>query len=118
MKHFIVLALALSAAGIASAQAAAPPSAPAPAPTPTKVAVINIQAAITTTKDGQAAAADLDKRFSPKKDEMSKRQQEIKDLQDKLQRGANTISQTAKDDLQRQISRDGNYRAVRLLDEE
>lgn len=103
MKHFIVLALALSAAVLAVGQAAAPASTPAPASAATRVAVINIQAAITTTKDGQAAAADLDKRFSPKKDEMAKRQQEVKDLQDKLQRGGNTMSQTAKDDMQRQI---------------
>ncbi|HXP88367.1 MAG TPA: OmpH family outer membrane protein [Bryobacteraceae bacterium] len=97
MKHFFAVSLALSAAAIAAAQA------PPPAAAPTKVAVINIQAAIATTKDGQGAAADLDKRFSPKKDELAKRQQEIKDLQDKLQRNGNTLSQTAKDDMQRQI---------------
>jgi len=97
VKHFFAVSLALSAAAIAAAQA------PPPAAAPTKVAVINIQAAIATTKDGQGAAADLDKRFSPKKDELAKRQQEIKDLQDKLQRNGNTLSQTAKDDMQRQI---------------
>jgi len=101
VKHLFIVSLALSAAVIASAQAT-PPVAP-PAVSPTKVAVINIQAAIATTKDGQAAAADLDKKFSPKKDELSKRQQEIKDMTDKLQRGGNTMSQTAKDDTQRQI---------------
>lgn len=100
MKHFLAVSLALSAAAIAGAQAAPPAAAPTGA---TKVAVINIQAAIATTKDGQGAAADLDKKFSPKKDELAKRQQEIKDLQDKLQRGGNTMSQAAKDDMQRQI---------------
>ena len=110
MKHFYVVSLALSAAAIAAAQGAAP-SAAAPA-VPTKVAVINVQAAIATTKDGQGAAADLDKKFSPKKDELAKRQQEIKDLQDKLQRNGNTLSQNAKDDMQRQIdqkTRSFNY---------
>ena len=95
MKQFQIACLALSAAVLAGAQAATP--------APSKVAVINIQAAIATTKDGQGAAADLDKKFSPKKDELAKRQQEIKDLQDKLQRGGNTMSQAAKDEMQRQI---------------
>lgn len=99
MKYFVAVSFALTAAGIAAAQATS-----AAAPTgSTKVGVINIQAAIATTKDGQGAAADLDKKFSPKKDELAKRQQEIKDLQDKLQRGGNTMSQAAKDDMQRQI---------------
>lgn len=100
MKHFAAISLALSAAAIVSAQATATTP---PAAGPSKVAVINIQAAIATTKDGQGAAADLDKRFSPKKDALAKRQQEIKDLQDKLQRGGNTMAQAAKDDMQRQI---------------
>jgi outer membrane protein len=76
------------------------------------VAVINIQAALTTTKDGQKAAADLEERFTPKRKDMEKKQQEIKDLQDKLQRGGNTMSQTAKDDTQRSIdqkTRSFNY---------
>src|SRR5579871_6289415 len=99
VKHFYAVCLALGAAGMAGAQATPPAAASAA----TKVAVINIQAAIATTKDGQGAAADLDKKFSPKKDDLAKRQQEIKDLQDKLQRGGNTMSQSAKDDMQRQI---------------
>ena len=105
VKHLLSAALAVSAAAIASTVALgqATPPASAPAAAPTKIAVINLQAAIATTKDGQAAAAELDKKFGPKKDEMGKRQQEIKDLQDKLQRGGNTLSQSAKDDLQRQV---------------
>jgi len=119
VKHFAVACIAFSAAAIAAAQAAAQaPAAPAPvaqaapALVPTKVAVINIQAAITTTKDGQKAAADLEERFTPKRKDMEKKQQEIKDLQDKLQRGGNTLSQTAKDDTQRSIdqkTRSFNY---------
>jgi outer membrane protein len=117
VKHFAVACLALSAAAIAAAQAPAAqaPAAPAPAAqaaVPTRVAVINIQAALTTTKDGQKAAADLEERFTPKRKDMEKKQQEIKDLQDKLQRGGNTMSQTAKDDTQRSIdqkTRSFNY---------
>jgi outer membrane protein len=127
VKHFAVACIVLSAAAIAAAQApaaqapAAPAPAtqapaaqvsPAPAAGPIRVAVINIQAALTTTKDGQKAAADLEERFTPKRKDMEKKQQEIKDLQDKLQRGGNTMSQTAKDDTQRSIdqkTRSFNY---------
>jgi outer membrane protein len=90
--------LLLSAAGIVGAQAPA-----APAATPNKVGVIQIQAAIVSTKDGQAAAADLENRLGPKRKELEKQQADVKDLQDKLQRGKNTMSQSAQDDLQRQI---------------
>jgi outer membrane protein len=93
-------ALMLGAAGIVGAQA------PTPTPTgaaPNKVGVIQIQAAIVSTKDGQAASAALEAKMSPKRKELEKQQAEIKDLQDKLQRGGNTMAQSAKDDIQRQI---------------
>jgi outer membrane protein len=83
--------------------AQAPAAAAAPGPVPNKVGVIQIQAAIQSTKDGQAAAADLETRLGPKRKELEKQQSDIKDLQDKLQRGSNTMSQTVKDDTQRQI---------------
>jgi outer membrane protein len=101
VKHLFTVSLVLSVAAVAAAQAT-PPAAPSAA-APTKTAVINIQAAIATTKDGQGAAADLEKRFGPKKDDLAKRQQEITDLKDKLQRNGNTLSQPVKDDMQRQI---------------
>jgi len=90
-----ILILLVGAAGICAAQTAAP----------VKVGVIQIQAALVSTKDGQAAAADLETRLSPRRKELEKAQADIKDLQDKLQRGGNTMSQTAKDDLTRNIDR-------------
>ncbi len=91
--------LILGVAAIAAAQA--PPA--APGPTPNKVGVIAIQTAIQGTKDGQAAAADLETRLGPRRKELEKQQNEIKDLQEKVQRGGNTLSASAKDDMQRQI---------------
>jgi outer membrane protein len=72
-------------------------------PIPTKVGVIQIQSALVSTKDGQAAASALEKRLGPRQSELQKQQQEIKDLQDKLQRGATTMSQSARDELQQKI---------------
>jgi outer membrane protein len=90
-------ALMIGSAGMAGAQA------PAAATAPNKVGVIQIQAAIVSTKDGQAASAELEAKMAPKRKDLEKQQADIKDLQDKLQRGGNTMSQSAKDDIQRQI---------------
>jgi outer membrane protein len=102
-KHMLWMpTLLLGAAGSIGAQAPTPATPPA-GPAPNKVGVIQIQAAIVSTKDGQAAAADLETRLGPKRKELEKQQSDIKELQDKLQRGGNTMSQSAKDDVQRQI---------------
>jgi outer membrane protein len=99
-KHMLWMpCLMLGAAGIVGAQTPAPAAAMAP----TKVGVIQIQAAIVSTKDGQAASAELESKMSPKRKELEKQQADIKDLQEKLQRGGNTMAQSAKDDIQRQI---------------
>jgi outer membrane protein len=85
---------------LAQAPAAVPAATSAP---PTKVAVIQIQAALAATKEGQKAAADLEVKLSPRKKELDGKQAEIKDLQERLQRGGNTLSDSAKEDLTRNI---------------
>ena len=79
---------------------------PAPGPAPTKICVINLQSAMLSTKDGQAAADDFRTKFSePEEKKLQARQAEITDLNDKLQRGANTMSQTAQDDMRKSLDR-------------
>jgi outer membrane protein len=68
-----------------------------------KVAVINIQGAIITTKDGQKAAKELNDKTQPKKRELEQKQNEINSLQDQLNKGQNTLSETAKNDLYKNI---------------
>jgi outer membrane protein len=92
---FALLLLAAVMAGVALAQA--------PAAAPTKVAVIQIQAALVSTKEGQKAAAELETKMGPRKKELDGKQAELKDLQDKLQRGGNTLSDSAKEELTRNI---------------
>jgi len=70
---------------------------------PAKIGVINIQSAIASTKDGQKAATDLQGRFGPKRAEIDKRQADISQLQDQLNRGRNTLSQEAQQNLVREI---------------
>ncbi len=74
-----------------------------PAQTGNKVAVINVQSALVSTKDGQKAAGEIQARFNPKKAELEKRQAEIGQLQDQLNRGRNTLSDDARQNLVREI---------------
>jgi outer membrane protein len=87
----ITLAAALSANN-AFAQAA-----------PVKVGVINMQAAMIQSKDGQKAAANLQTKFGPKQAELEKKQQDIAGMQDQLRKGQNTMSEENKQKLMRDI---------------
>ena len=73
------------------------------AQTATKVGVIQAQSALISTKDGQKAVAELDTRLAPRKKDLERKQAEIKDLQDKLQRGGNAMAEPARNDLMRSI---------------
>jgi outer membrane protein len=99
-KNLIAMTLLSAGMALAQAPAAAPAAASAP---PTKVAVIQIQAALAATKEGQKAAAELEVKLSPRKKDLDGKQAEIKDLQERLQRGGNTLSDSAKEDLTRNI---------------
>ena len=68
-----------------------------------KIGIINIQSAIVSTKDGQKAAGDLQTRFTPKKVELEKKQTEIAEMQDKLNKGRNTLSEDARQGMVRDI---------------
>lgn len=70
---------------------------------PGKIAVIYLQGAIGNTKDGQKAVAELTAKTAPKKKELDQKQGEIASLQDQLTKGANTLSDTAKNDLYKNI---------------
>ncbi|MFB3776858.1 MAG: OmpH family outer membrane protein [Bryobacteraceae bacterium] len=70
---------------------------------PSKVAIINLQGAISSTQDGQKAAAELQERYEPKRKALEKQQNEIQALRDQLSRGSNTMSDEAKLALQRDI---------------
>jgi outer membrane protein len=91
INTYLVPALAL---GMVAAAQAQPPA---------KIGVIQIQVAMTSTKDGQKAVADFDAKLEPQKKDLEKKQSELRDLQEKLQRGGNALSETNKADLTRTI---------------
>jgi outer membrane protein len=68
-----------------------------------KVGVINIQAALVSTKDGQKAASELEGKRAPKTKDLEKKQAEIRSLQESLNRGGNAMSEQAKAELVRNI---------------
>ena len=70
---------------------------------PARVGVINLQSAIVSTKDGQKAAGDIQARFNPKKADLDRRQGEISQLQEQLNRGRNTLGEDARQKLVREI---------------
>jgi Skp family chaperone for outer membrane proteins len=73
---------------------------------PTKICVVNLQSAMLSTKEGQAAADEFRTKFAePEEKKLQAKQAEITDLNDKLQRGANTMSQTAQDDMKKSLDR-------------
>jgi outer membrane protein len=89
-RYKILPALALAAV---SAFAQAPP----------KYAVINIQGALVTTRDGQKAAGELESKAGPRRKELEGKQNEINSLKEQLQKGSNTLSEQAKQELYRKI---------------
>jgi outer membrane protein len=84
---------------IASAQTATAPN---------KVAVIDIQAAIAQTNDGKKAGADMKTKFTPKQDELQKKQRDIEALQDQIRKGQNTLSEENRQKMMREIDQKTN----------
>jgi outer membrane protein len=68
---------------------------------PTKVGILQAEAALAGTKEGVAVNEEIKKRFDPKVAELQKREAELRDIQDKISRGANTMAAPALADLQR-----------------
>ncbi len=83
-QQLLLPLLAAQIVGIAAAQA------------PNKVGIININAAIASTKDGQKAIGELEKKFAPRKQDLEKKQQAIQNLQSQLQKGGSVLSEDQK----------------------
>lgn len=97
----VLYGVALGALAHAQAPTAPPAAAPAaPAVAPTKIAVINFADALGRTKEGQKGGAVIESKFTPRKQEFEKRQADVDQLTDKLNKGRATMS----DDAQRQLA--------------
>jgi outer membrane protein len=104
-----VIAVALAIPAAAQTQTATPTPAPAavapaPAGAAQKVAVIQFQEAVLSTQEGQQASATLKAKYDPRKTALERRQAELESLQDKLQKGAATMSHEAQTKAQSDLA--------------
>ncbi len=102
-KRVVLCGLASWLALAGGAWSQTPASANAPAGV--KVGIINIQRAIVESTEGKKAAEDLTKRFTPKKNDLQKKQDEVARLQKQLEDGKNTLSDEARANLLRELER-------------
>ena len=96
------LALILSVPGFA--QTAAPAEAPAAAvPASAKVGIVNIQAAIVGSNEGQRDFEELQKKFDPKRQELEGMNKEVDELQKKFNTQGDKLNDEARGELLKQI---------------
>jgi outer membrane protein len=69
---------------------------------PTKIAVINLEDAMARTKEGAQIGNQINSKFGPKKAEFDKRQADVEQLTDKLNKGRATMS----DEMQKSLAAD------------
>ena len=96
------MALALLLAVPVFAQVATAPAA-SPAPTVAKVGIINIQAAIVNSNEGQRDLEVLQKKFDPKRTELEGLNKEIDELQKKFNTQGDKLNDEARNELLKQI---------------
>ncbi len=88
---------------VAQSEPQAPAGTTAGRPAAAKVGVIQAQTALLGTHDGQRALNELNRKLEPTKAALDKKANDIRELQDKLQRGGNAMAEAAKADLTRNI---------------
>lgn len=103
---FVVALLVVAAMAQAPAASAATPAAAAPAPTgpaPTKLGIINIQAAIMATNEGQRDFQALDKKFEPRRSELQAQNTDLEKMKSQLQTQGEKLNDGARADLVKNI---------------
>jgi outer membrane protein len=95
----MALAIILSVPALAQSAAPAAPAAPAV----TKVGIVNIQAAIVNSNEGQRDFETLQKKFDPKRTELESLNKEVDELQKKFNTQGDKLNDEARGDLLKQI---------------
>ena len=107
MKRFVTFAAAALALGAAAAPAAAQAPAAAPAPSAaaqaagTRIGVIEVQRIVQESAVGKESLARVQKLQQGKQDELTKRQKELRDLEQKIQDQGKSLSEDAMEKLQK-----------------
>src|ERR1035441_539850 len=113
MKRSLVLIATLASGLVLSAAAQTLPTPAATPAGPVKIAVIAFQAAVAQTNEGQRNFADLQKKFSPKREQLKALAEEIDTQTKQLQAQGDKLSETelasrskAIEDKKKQLQRD------------
>jgi outer membrane protein len=97
------MALAVILSVPAFAQTAAPAASATSASNTTKVGIVNIQAAIVNSNEGQRDFETLQKKFDPKRTELESLNKEVDELQKKFNTQGDKLNDEARGDLLKQI---------------
>jgi len=110
LARFVLPLALLSVTALAQTGAAAPSPAAGPAntpaatgPAPSKVGIINVQNAILLTNEGKRDFEQLEKKFTPVRDDLQNRQKEVDDLKKQLSTKGDTLNDDAKNKLAKDI---------------
>src|SRR4051794_28105105 len=71
---------------------------------PGKVAVIQFQAAVLSTQEGQQAQAALKTKFDPRKNQLEKRQADLQAIDEKLKKGGATFGADVRGKLEKDLA--------------
>jgi outer membrane protein len=104
-SRFVVRTAALAACILGSTAAWAQAPAAAGSAASGKVGVISIRQAIVTTAEGKLASAELQSKFASRQNEIENLNKQISELQQRLQAGANKLSQEEETRLRQQGQR-------------
>lgn len=105
MRKLAVCIAVLALSAVAAAQAGGAAPAPStPASVPVKVGIINIQAAIAFSNEGQRDFGALRKKFEPRQAEITALNKELEDLKKQLQAQSNVTSDEARATLTQNIT--------------
>jgi outer membrane protein len=104
-RNFARLIPAMALALLLSVPVIAQTAAPAASATPavTKVGIVNIQAAIVNSNEGQRDFETLQKKFDPKRTELESLNKEVDELQKKFNTQGDKLNDEARGDLLKQI---------------
>lgn len=100
----VICAISLSLAAQAAPASGAPAAPASAAAANERVAIINIQAAIRGTAEGQKAAAAIRTEFTPRQNDLKSQSKQLQGLEQQLKDGGNTLSIGAQDELKQRIS--------------
>lgn len=100
----VPVVLAGAAAAQTAPSTAAKPAVAAPAGSPARIAVIQFQQAVLATQEGRQAAATMQSKYNPRKEQLAKRQADLAAMQKKLQDGGAAMAEPARLKLQSDIT--------------